>query len=311
MNTVINAFRRAAVIFLSVYFVLSSLAVSPAAFSPQNEADLQMEIALISDVHTETNNLGRFNVITKCFKNLNGGKENIDALILLGDNTMNGQQLETMFFYGIMEKVNPIRPYYPIMGNHDVGNSTEADYAKLRTRQLGFLQTFVDENIQQLYYSKELNGCHLIFLAPDAAESPARHLSEEQLDWLEAELNAAAESGKPIFVFNHYPYYYMDDSCAERYVSLMNSYDNLFVIVGHMHYYSRVSVIPGEKQTPEIWVPCLSMLDEESRPIDTTGRGYLMDLYPDRVEFHGFNYYTNEYYDFNAVYPLSAAAETP
>ena len=156
-----------------------------------------------------------------------------------------------------------------------------------------------------------MKGFRLIFLAaPQTDESSGRRLSGEQLDWFEAELDAAAGTGQPVFVFNHMPYYYMDDTCYDRYVELLNRYDNIFVIVGHMHYYMRAYTIPGEKGTPEIWVPCVTMLGEDNEPIDATGRGYLMEVYEDRVEFRSYNYYTQEFLDWSATYPL-VPAQTP
>lgn len=306
MTGFLSLFRRLTASFLAFYFILVTFSMKPAPVEPLDRENLKLDLALISDAHTEGNNKNRFDVNSACFKNLEGAKDDLDAIVLLGDLTMNGQEGEYLFFYGMMERVNPIRPYFPIIGNHDVGNSTEADFDKYRSRSLGFLKTFVDSEIQQLYYSKVVNGYHLIFLAPDAAESPARKLSDEQLDWFESELDAAAESGLPVFVFNHYPYYYMDDDCEDRYVGLLNKYDDIFVIVGHMHYYMRTSVIPGDKRTPEIWVPCVTMLDEDNEPYDATGRGYFMEVYPDSVEFRGFNFYTDEFIDWSASYPLGA-----
>lgn len=311
MISFLGVFRRAIALFLAFYFVLVTFSLKPASIEPLDRENLQLDLALISDVHTEGNNQTRFDVNSACFKNLEGGREEIDALVLLGDLTMNGKEGEYLFFYGMMERVNPIRPYYPIIGNHDVGNSTEVDFSDYQSRALGYLRTFVDKDINALYYSEVVKGYHLIFLAPDAAESTSRHLSEAQLDWLEAELDAAAESGLSIFVFNHYPYNRMDDTCEDRYVELLNKYDNTFVIVGHMHHYMRTAVIPGEKKTPEIWVPCVSMLNGNNEPYSSTGRGYFMEVYPDTVEFRAFNFYTDEFFDWSAAFPLKGAASEP
>ena len=309
MTSVLGIFRRILATLLSVLFVLFTARLKPATIEPLDKENLKMELALIADAHTEGNNQTRFEVNSTCFKNLEGGKDTIDALILLGDNTMNGQDGEYLFFYGMMERVNPIRPYYPIVGNHDLDNDDPEKRDKKAARTLQYLQTFVDSGIDRLYYSKTVKGYRLIFLAaPQTDESSGRRLSEEQLDWFEAELDAAAETGLPVFVFNHFPYYYMDDTCRDRYVELLNKYDNTFVIVGHMHYYMRAETIPGEKGTPEIWVPCVTMLGEDNEPIDATGRGYLMEVYADRVEFRSYNYYTQEFLDWSATYSLLPVA---
>ncbi len=309
MPSVLGIFRRVLATLLSVLFVLFTARFKPATIEPLDKENLKMELALIADAHTEGNNQTRFEVDSTCFKNLEGGKDTIDALILLGDNTMNGQDGEYLFFYGMMERVNPIRPYYPIVGNHDLDNDDPEKRDKKAALTLQYLQTFVDPEIDQLYYSETVKGYRLIFLgSPQTDESSGRRLSEAQLDWFEAELDAAAETGLPVFVFNHFPYYYMDDTCRDRYVELLNKYDNTFVIVGHMHYYMRAEIIPGEKGTPEIWVPCVTMLGEDNEPIDATGRGYLMEVYADRVEFRSYNYYTQEFLDWSATYSLLPVA---
>ena len=311
MPNVLRFFRRAVALMLAVYFVMITLGVHPAPIVPLDEENLQMELALIADVHTEGNNLNRFKVNSTCFKNLEGGKESIDALVLLGDLTMNGQAGEYLFFYGMMERINPIKPYYLVIGNHDLDNDDAAERNKKRERSLNFLQSFVDTGTDQLYYSKVVNGYTLIFLAADQSDEgeSGRVLSDEQLDWFEQQLDLAAETGKPVFVFNHFPYYYMGDGCRERYISLLNRYDNTFVIVGHMHYYTRTTTVPGEKETPEIWVPCVTMLDENNEPYEETGRGYLMEVYEDRVEFRGFNFYADEFFDWSASYALSPVSD--
>ena len=308
MFNFLSVFRRALAALLSVYFVLFTVRMKPAPIEPLDKENLQMELALIADAHTEGNNQTRFDVNSTCFKNLEGGKDVIDALVLLGDNTMNGQSGEQLFFYGMMERVNPIKPYYPIVGNHDLDNDDPEERDKKAARALSYLQTFVDPEIDALYYSETVKGYHLIFLAAmETDESSDRRLSEAQLDWFEAQLDEAAKSGLPIFVFNHFPYYYMDDGCYGRYVDLLNKYDDIFVIVGHMHYYMRARTIPGEKRTPEIWVPCVTMLGDENEPIDETGRGYLMEVYADRVEFRSYNYYTQAFLDWSATYTLQGA----
>ena len=302
---ILGVFRRALAVLCSVLFVLFTLRMQPAPIEPLDREALQMELALIADAHTEGNNQTRFEVNSTCFKNLEGGKDVIDALVLLGDNTMNGQAGEYLLFYGMMERVNPVRPYYPVVGNHDLDSDDPETRDKKADRTLSYLQTFVDPELETLYYSKTVKGYKLIFLAGlETDESSGRYLSEAQLDWFETELDSAAETGLPIFVFNHFPYYYMDDTCIDRYVELLNRYDNIFVIVGHMHYYMRATTVPGEKETPEIWVPCVTRLGEDNEPIDVTGRGYLMEVYKDRVEFRGYNYYTQEFLDWNETYPL-------
>ncbi len=293
--------------FIVLYFVFATSSQTVEPFSPADPENLRLGVALMADIHMEGNCIPRFQTTAKGFKNLGGCKDWLDALVLLGDNTMNGQQGEYDLLYGMLGRINPIRPYYLICGNHDVGNSADADYDKLIGRFISNLQKHVDKDIQTAYYAKEINGYRLVFLAPDNAEVNGRFFSDAQLDFLEAQLNAAKETGKPVFVFNHHPSRYIDDACYDRFIDLMNSYNKIFFIVGHMHYYWRFTTVPGRMGTPEIWVPNFGHLaDDDGRIDEQSGRGYLMEVYDDRVAFYDYNYYSNTRYGENdRVYSLT------
>ncbi|MBQ4208379.1 MAG: metallophosphoesterase [Clostridia bacterium] len=313
MKQLLIPLRKVIAIFLTFYFFLATLSVRSDNIAPLDEERLRLHLTVISDIHTEGNNIPRFKINARSLKNLGSVKDVTDALVLLGDNTMNGQAGESLLCYGMLETVNPIKPYYTAMGNHDVGNGDESNgsFEKLRERQLGYLQAFVDKDLEELYYSKTVNGYSLIIPAPDSEESAARTLSDKQLDWLEAQLDAAAETGKPIFVFNHYPASRIGQG-HDRYAALVTKYPNTFVIVGHMHYYIRFGRLYGAHVTPEIWVPCLSMMDENGEANDKTGLGYLLEVYDDEVVFRGMNFYEGRLTDVEQRYALQTPqAEEP
>lgn len=299
---IINFFTRIMTFFLSAFFIFSTTNQEVKPVQPENENSMKLAVALMADVHMEGNCLPRFDLTKKAMKNLEGSKDWMDALVLLGDNTMNGNEGEYDLLYSMLDNINPIRPYYLICGNHDVGNSADADYDTLIGRFTSYLQHFVDKNISKAYYAKDVNGYKMIFLAPDNAEVNGRFFSDAQLDFLEAELNKAKESGKPVFVFNHHPSSYIDDACYDRFIDLMNSYDKIFFIVGHMHYYWRCTTVPGKMHTPEIWVPNFGHLaDDDSRIDEQSGRGYVMEVFDDSVSFRAFNYYTNAFFGVNDI----------
>jgi len=312
MKNLLFPLRKAFAVFLALYFSIAALSVKSSSIEPLNEDALRLRLAIISDIHTETNNIARFKINTRSLKHLNAVKSSTDALITLGDNTMNGQTLESLFFYGMMETLNPIRPYYTVTGNHDVGNdnASNGSFEKLRARQLDFLQTFVDKAVRELYYSKTVNDCMLIFMGPDTGECNDRNFSDTQLDWMEAQLDAAAQNGKPIFVFNHHPLSYVRQG-HDRYAQLLTKYPNTFHIVGHMHYYIYFTNINGSNTTPEIWVPCLSMMEEDGTPNEKTGLGYLMEVYDGEVVFRGINLYDGRLTDTEQRYPLQTPQTSP
>ena len=154
---------------------------------------------------------------------------------------------------------------------------------------------------------------HLVILGDFGLvwSDPPTDGERSHLDWLEAQLDAAAETGKPIFVFNHYPASRIGQG-HDRYAALVTKYPNTFVIVGHMHYYIRFGRLYGAHVTPEIWVPCLSMMDENGEANDKTGLGYLLEVYDDEVVFRGMNFYEGRLTDVEQRYALQTPqAEEP
>lgn len=305
MKQLLIPLRKGLALFLATYFFFATLSLKSEPIAPLDKETVRLSLAVVSDVHTETNNFNRFQINMRAMKHLGAVKDTADALLLLGDNTMNGQKLENLFLYGMLETVNPIKPYYTIVGNHDIGNVSEPDgsFASFRETQLDYMRTFVDRSIEELYYSETVNGCHLIFMAPDTEECHDRNYSDRQLDWLEAELQTAAADGKPIFVCSHHPLSYVVQG-HDRFAQLVTQYPNTFLLVGHMHYYIRFNRIHGNYSTPEIWVPTLSMMESDGTPNDMSGFGYLLEVYDSEVVFRGVNFYEGRLTDTEQHYPL-------
>lgn len=300
MVKIVLFFKKMISLFFGCLFMLVTVGQKVNPIEPLDRENLKLDIAIMSDIHIEGNGFDKFPIVPKCFNSLNGGKDFIDALVINGDNSICAQNIENMLFYGMLNNTNPIRPYYVATGNHDIGNDDEdfGTFEELKARHLGFINSFVDKNVTELYYSETVNGYHLILLGPDTAECGCRNIFDKQLDWFEAELDKAAESGLPIFVFNHYPCCVIGEG-YDRYVSLLNKYDNVFLIVGHAHSEPIFDTVPGEKGTPEIWVPSLT-----SNSDDTTGYGYMIEVYDDTVTFRTYDYYTGTFTGTDMTYTL-------
>jgi len=311
MRKLLIPLRKALALFLATYFFFATLPMKSDTIAPLDTEKLRLSLAVVSDVHTETNNYPRFKINIQSMKHFGMVKDTADALLLLGDNTMNGQQLENLFLYGMLETVNPIKPYYTIVGNHDIGNvgdEPDGSFPTLRERQLDYMQTFVDRSVEELYYSETVRGYHVIFMAPDSEECHRRNFSDAQLDWLEAELQKAAEDEKPIFICNHHPLSYVVQG-HDRFEQLVTQYPNTFLLVGHMHYYTYFRTIRGKYDTPEIWVPTLSMMENDGTPNDMSGFGYLLEVYDDEVVFRGINFYEGKRTDTEQHYALQTPGD--
>lgn len=191
----------ATILAVFVYFLMGNIA----DYSPKNE-DPELVFSVLSDVHMEGNNMERFNLFGEGIRDVNSATRN-DALVFLGDNTMNGQNVEHTFFYGLLDRYNSIENVLVTSGNHDLCPSEQnsGDYNTQANQFISFYNTFLEVNIEKAYYSREINGYKFIVLASESDAGVQQYLSVEQLLWLENELDSAESLGKPVFIFNHYP----------------------------------------------------------------------------------------------------------
>ena len=91
-----------------ITFLLMLSPVSPAgvAFDAEKPDELITSFAVVSDIHVETNNPDSYNAYRGVLEGIKAGND-IRTSIFLGDNVMNGQELENIFFYTALKAVNP------------------------------------------------------------------------------------------------------------------------------------------------------------------------------------------------------------
>lgn len=121
----------------------------------------------------------------------------------VGDVTDNGEVAQYVQYNTIVNSFDDIPYIYCVPGNHDLRNQTY-DMAVDR-----FLE---NTNAPSGYYSKEVGDATFIFLVSQDLDNwdldrSAAHLRDDQLAFLKAELEKAADGMKPIFVFLHQPLY--------------------------------------------------------------------------------------------------------
>ena len=263
----------------------------------------QLNFSVLSDSHIESNNLARYRIFAKCLKDVRQNQSGNDAVVFLGDNTMNGQSIENMIFHGTVARILKGENVLPVLGNHDIGNG-EGDYEKLQNRWYDYTRAFFDRDLSHPYYYEVVDGYYFIVLGMEAQEVYEMYISEEQYFWLEDVLADAGNSGKPAFVFSHYPAddaVDADGNTTDRLVDLLadyNSEHDLFAFVGHthmpMHLFWSFKTYDG---FPEIYLPRLTDLSGEMDNEDyaDTGVGVEVEVYSDRVEVRGRDFYRGEW----------------
>ena len=310
-----NIFYKIIATILAVFVYLPMGNITD--YSPKNE-DPELVFSVLSDVHMEGNNLERFNLFGEGIRDVNSATRN-DALVFLGDNTMNGQNIEHTFFYGLLDRYNHIENVLITSGNHDLCPSEQnsGDYNTQANQFISFHNTFLEENIEKAYYSREINGYKFIVLASESDAGVQQYLSVEQLLWLENELDSAESLGKPVFIFNHYPlnhtwpFVWTEGHVgleSELLHLLMRKSNNQIVYFsGHLHMGlndNEVSYV-NEENITYISVPAFGADNNVGNAdIQNNGMGLYVEVYKDEILVRVRNYAEHEWMDIEYSFPV-------
>ncbi len=260
--------------------------------------DASLVFTVLSDVHIEGNNEDRFARFGEGLADINSAKRN-DALIFLGDNTMNNQVVELGAFYELLTEHITIPNILMVTGNHDLCPSdyNTGDYEDLRDRFFEYKNEYIKAQYDDsVYYSYEIDGYKFIVLGTESDAGVQEDISDEQFAWLESELKSAEESEKPVFIFNHFPLNHTwADVWTEGHIGedsdrlheiLKNSKNQIVYFSGHLHmglYDNQVSYV-NEEHITYISVPSFgSDNNVGDAHIQDTGMGMYVEVYEDKV----------------------------
>lgn len=294
--------------FLALF--LASPAGEVASYSPKQSETLKLNFTVISDGHLEANNKERQQNYAEAFCDMASADPKSRALVMVGDNTMNGQNAEEAMLYGLMRKYNQIDTVLMAAGNHELSPSkyNTGDYEKLQKRFIRYNNAFLENQIDTLYYSREIDGYHFIVLSSDRNAGIEQYLSDEQLKWLDGELQSAAESGNPVFLFSHWP---LNDVFADVWQeghvgaqsdelkALLTKYDNrIFFFTGHLHMgiYENGYGIKENGKITYINVPSFGCENTDGdAEVQNTGLGLQVEVYETEVLVRVRNFVSHEW----------------
>lgn len=282
---------------MALILTFSGLALpTGVSYEPIDEDALIANFSVIADVHMETNNLERFPNFAKGLNDMARSKAPNDVLVLLGDNTMNGQVTEYLMLYSLFNLYNKAENTIVAMGNHDI-NQSENTIESAVNRHNMFYNWYTGSGNDTPYYYRVINGCYFIVLGDELGyEDTTAYISPEQLEWLGDTMEEAAASGMPIFVFSHQPFndkfrYSVGGLGAqsEDVWNIINAYENVFFFSGHLHSsYDRFGVSQNENVT---LIDLPTFLSDDN----VKGVGYQVEVYPDRVELRARNFIDGEW----------------
>ena len=293
---------------LAVFIFSSSGEI--ASYEPLDSDNLKLNFTVISDGHIEGNNSQRHKNYGEAFCDMASAEEISQALVMVGDNTMNGQGIEEAMLYGLMNKYNKIENVLMAVGNHEVCRD-DTDFEKLERRFIKYNNAFLEHKIDKLYHSQVIDGYHFIILATDRNSGVEQYISDEQFEWLDNELKTAAESGNPVFVFNHWP---MNDifsqvwpeghvgEQSERLHQVLTKYDSrIFLFTGHLHMgiFENDYGIKEDGKITYINVPSFgSENDDGDADVQDTGMGLQVEVYDTQLVVRIRNFVTHQWTDY-------------
>jgi len=164
-------------------------------------------------------------------------REGLDLVAVTGDMVLYGaDEADWQRFFAVTRELLATVPYYPAVGNHDLGWGGAADNADAI---FALPQGPAGRPPGTYWYSRDVSDVHLVFLDSNAYDRT------DQEAWLESDLSAArAAKVRAIIVFTHDgPYargYHGGSAIArDRYVPILLKHRVDLVLSGHDHIYQR------------------------------------------------------------------------
>lgn len=313
---IVDWLRRIIAAFLSL-FVFLPIGVTIHPMTAQNPEQLRLNVSIISDGHMEGNNVSRFQNHSCAFLDMSRAETPVDALVMVGDNTMNGMEIEYMLLYGLMNRYLTVDNVLIAPGNHEL--CKENEYEKYYQRFMDYNRACFGYDHEHAYFSQEINGYKLIVMATEQDSKVEAYHSQEQLDWLANELAEAAAAGMPAFVFNHNPlegkfeHYWPAGNVGpqgEQLDQILKSCGTkVFYFSGHLHMgvYENGNGLATEGNVTYINVPGFGEECNYGDLIDA-GMGWQMEVYDTEVVLRLRNFATSEWVEgYEYTYPLTAA----
>lgn len=296
--------KKIIAVILSAFMLVLSFSAAPEKHEAKNPNELKSTFTVLSDAHIEGLDveftfIDTYKVFAKILRDAKAMDSGNDAIVFLGDNTMNGQDIENMLFFGGLNNINPAEEIIVAPGNHDISNG-EGSYSEYLSRFLGYNNIFFSDGLTTPYFCKIVDGNYFIILSTEETTVDYMYITDEQIEWLKGLLEQAEEDGAPIFVMCHYPVNYLQDRDTDELSEILNDYDNLLYFCGHTHFeYSEHSVYEYNG------VNCINLprsTEWKTEGYDT-GIGAQVEVYEDEVLVRIRDFYDSIWLD-EFSYPI-------
>ncbi|MBQ4603801.1 MAG: metallophosphoesterase [Clostridia bacterium] len=326
MITIVKGFVSVVLAFLNI-FAAPFFGDFTAEYKPVDSSACKLNMAVVSDIHM-TDETYRALTLEFGLSDMENSLYPIDALVATGDLTDHGEKQEWENLAATFAKYNPAKNIILAQGNHDTWTEDDG-YALAKEYFIEYSTEITGREIEHEYYSEKINGYTFIVLASED-DRTSMFMSEEQLAWLETEMEKASKDGLPIFVVSHWPINQshglpetwgdsepepddggIGDQSAQV-EAILKKYDNVFLLSGHIHngfvkegqenVYGYTSI---ESDGSFHSINLSQFMYPTIRGRVANGTGFMIEVYDDRVEIRPRSFTAGVWYtDYNVSIPL-------
>jgi len=186
MNTVLNATSRLAAIALTVFALAGAIDAEADVRTSTSSSDVALRFAVLGDA--EPKPCALFPGVEAAVRDVNALAEagRIDLVLGVGDLAHKGTEIQYENITPALQSLT--RPFYPIMGNEEHGDTVE--------RYLEFAAQWNPE-VTETRYTLERGPVTFVLASPDFS----RQFNDEGIDWMLEQVRAAAP--RPVFLVVH------------------------------------------------------------------------------------------------------------
>lgn len=271
----------------------------------EDSKNVKMSMAIIADTHLPDREAAELN-LANCFEDIANSEEKFDAWLIAGDVADYGLPKEYKRFFRVLDKQKAVKKLFVTIGNHDARFTFKKNNRIVMNKVEQYLHF---NSLGKSYYSRDINGYKIIVLCTEKSVFEKAYISKQQINFLDKELAAATQGGKPVFVMCHQPFanthglpeVWKTGDMGEQndeVRAVMEKYKNVFFINGHLHggIYERVEeVLNEENGVYSLSIP--GYRKENNFGMTDCGVGYYCEVYEDRVIFKARNFLKGEYVD--------------
>lgn len=315
LNIIQQFFLKLFTVIMTVIYSTNGGVVAPSTEAPIKAVEpdkVKMTFVTVADPQISNYIFDRYQVLQEAVIDLENAEYDFDAVVGIGDIAENGLAEEYQLVYDEFKDIDA--RYIMATGNHDIRLRS---YSQVVNRFGAFTNALNGEegagidaySEGKLAYTEEVNGYKFIVMGSDKATFEEAYVSDEQLEWLDAELESA-DADKPVFVLLHQPLKLTHNlpnnwgngtnknagsvgaqSDAIKAVLAENGANkDVILITGHLH--AGFSEFSYEKiETFHSFnVPSLTIDNKDgAEGGDGSGLTYIVEVYEDKILFRARN----------------------